>query len=152
MRPSWGYIATHTVGAGLSAAVAAALVYAVAVEAGSALGLDDDHYPVLPPDAYIHSRLELAALFLAGTPVGWQARRFLSLIRERARFEREWASLREQRDDSPVRRRGASRSHGSHATFMRPGARVGVARARSRRQHQHQLRGAADWRASARTG
>ena len=99
MRPSWGFIGTHAAGIGVTAALYAGLAFYGVIEVGTTLGLDDDHYPVLPPDAYIHSRLELAALFLAGIPVGWQARRFLHLIRERARFEREWASLREQRVD-----------------------------------------------------
>lgn len=43
---------------------------------GASLGLDRGHaFSSLPTDTYVASPLELFAIFVAGAPIGWYARR-----------------------------------------------------------------------------
>ena len=83
------------VGCALSAALVGGFVYYGVLEIGRYLGLDSDHYPVRPIDAYVVSDLELAAFFLAGVPTGWYARRLVSLIADRAAKRRRAATWSE---------------------------------------------------------
>lgn len=88
---SWKQTTVEVVGCALSAALVGGFVYYGVLEVGRYFGLDSDHYPVRPIDAYVISNLELISIFFAGVPTGWYARRLVSLIADRAEKRRRAA-------------------------------------------------------------